>query len=211
MNARLAVLTGLYVGVVCTAQVGATKIVVLPLWHLKAPGGTYAIGIALALIETAHHTAPTRRQGWLNAQVMIACGFLASAFLAGYIQVVTHLRPAFPGQHFDTTLGSTWRIVAASLAAFAVSETLDNLLGSWMRGRFPESARVVGTNLVSAPIDSAVFIAAAFGPGRLGPLIGGQYLAKMEATVAIGLPLAWLIRRIVSEHREADLPVLDQR
>ena len=136
---RLAVLTGLYVGVVCSAQVGANKIVVLPWWHLSVPGGTYLIGVALALIEVAHHTAPSRREGWLNAQVMIACGFAASGILAAYVALVDASTAAFPGQHFDE-LADTWRIVVGSLAAFAGSETLDNAFGAWLRGRAPDSA-----------------------------------------------------------------------
>ena len=191
---RLAVLAGLYVAVVCTAQIGANKIVVLPVWHLSAPGGTYAVGVALALIEAVHRTARTRREGWLHAQLVIGLGFAASALLAGYLALVDAMSPAFPGQHFDEVLGQTWRIVGASLAAFAVSETLDNALGAWARDRIPEAARVIGTNLVSAPIDSLVFIAIAFGTGSLG-LVKGQYVAKMEATVLVGLPLVLALRR----------------
>ena len=194
---RLAALTGLYVAVVCTAQVGANKIVILPVWHLAAPGGTYAVGLALALIEIAHHTAASRREGWLHAQMMIGAGFAASALLAGYLALVSAMSPAFPGQHFDQVLGQTWRIVAASLAAFAVSETTDNLLGAWVRGRVPEAVRVVGTNLVSTPLDSVVFIVLAFGTGKLD-LVKGQFVAKMEATVLIGLPLVLAARRFFS-------------
>ena len=191
---RLAVLAGLYVAVVCTAQVGANKIVVLPVWHLSAPGGTYAVGVALALIEAVQRTALTRREGWRNAQVVIALGFAASALLAGYLAIVDAMEPAFPGQHFDDVLGQTWRIVGASLAAFAVSETLDNALGSWVRDRIPEAARVIGTNLVSTPLDSLVFISLAFGLDQLD-LVKGQYVAKMEATILIGLPLVLALRR----------------
>jgi uncharacterized PurR-regulated membrane protein YhhQ (DUF165 family) len=192
---RLAILAGLYVAVICTAQVAANKIVVLPVWHLSAPGGTYAVGVALALIEAVHRTAPTRREGWRNAQLVIALGFAASALLAGYLALVGRMTPAFPGQQFDAVLGQTWRIVAASLAAFAISETLDNALGAWARDRVPEFVRVIGTNVISAPIDSLVFITLAFGTGRLG-LVKGQYVAKMEATVLIGLPLVLALRRM---------------
>jgi uncharacterized PurR-regulated membrane protein YhhQ (DUF165 family) len=195
---RLAILTGLYVGIVCTAQVAATKIVVIPWLHTSVPGGAYLIGIALATVELAHHSAPTRAQGWRNAQTMIAMGFAASALLAGYLQLIVHAKPAFPGQQFDAVLGSTWRIVAGSLAAFAVSESIDNGLGAWMRGRFPDWSRVLGTNLVSAPLDSLIFIAIAFGLGNL-ELVEGQFYAKMLATVVVGLPLVYLIRRYVTE------------
>lgn len=182
---RLAILTGLYVGVVCSAQIGAQKIIVLPWTHLSAPGGTYLIGLALALIEIAHHTAPTRREGWRNAQVMIGCGFAASALLAAYIAVVDASRAAFPGQHFGE-LADTWRIVVGSLAAFAVSETTDNAIGAWMRGRFPDAVRVLATNAVSAPLDSVAFLAIAFGSLHF---LEGQVVAKLAATVAIGLPI----------------------
>lgn len=188
---RLAVLTGLYVGVVCSAQIGAQKIIELPFTGESAPGGTYAIGLALALIELAHHTAPSRREGWRNAQVMVACGFAASALLAGYIAIVDASAAAFPAQHFGE-LADTWRIVGASLAAFAVSESTDNAVGAWMRGRVHDAARVILTNAVSAPLDSIVFVLLAF--GSLDFLVG-QIEAKLAATVLIGLPLVLAIRR----------------
>ena len=53
MSRQLAILTGLYVGVVLSAQIGANKIVELPFQDLAAPGGTYLIGLALALIAIA--------------------------------------------------------------------------------------------------------------------------------------------------------------
>jgi len=190
---RLALLTGLYVAIVCTAQVTANKIVELPLIGRDVPAGTYLIGVALATIELGHLTAPTRREGWLNAQAMIASGFVGSALLAGYIQLVVHAEPAFPQPAFDEALGSTWRIVAGSLAAFAISETVDNGLGTWLRGRAPDWARVLGTNVVSVPLDSLVFIAIAFGLGSLG-FVPGQIAAKMLSTVLIGLPLVYLLR-----------------
>ena len=199
---RLAVLTGLYVGVVCSAQVGANKIVELPWQGLDAPGGTYLIGVSLALVELAHLTAPTRRQGWINAEVMIAMGFVASGVLAAWIAIVNAMEPAFPGQHFGV-LANTWRIVLASLGAFAVSETVDNTIGAWMRGRFPDAARVIATNAVSAPLDSLVFLAAAFGSLSF---IEGQIVAKLEATVVIGLPAVLILRRFVRDGEASMVP-----
>jgi uncharacterized PurR-regulated membrane protein YhhQ (DUF165 family) len=195
---RFAVLTGAYVAIVCTAQVAATKIVVLPVLHKPLPAATYLIGIALATVELAHYSAATRREAWRNAQVMIGTGFAASALLAGYLQLTVHMQPAFPGQQFDAVLGSTWRIVAGSLVAFAISESVDNSIGAWLRGRAPDWVRVLGTNLVSAPLDSLVFIAIAFGLGSL-ELVEGQFYGKMLATVLIGLPLVYAIRRFVPE------------
>jgi uncharacterized PurR-regulated membrane protein YhhQ (DUF165 family) len=188
---RLAILTGLYVGVVCSAQIGAQKIVELPWTGEPAPGGAVLIGVSLALVELAHHTAPTRREGWRNAQVMIGTGFAASALLAGWVAVVDAWEPAFPGQGFEV-VADTWRIVAGSLAAFAISETIDNGLGAWLRDRVPDALRVLGTNAVSAPIDTFVFLLIAFGSLDF---FAGQIQAKYAATILLGVPLVVGIRR----------------
>lgn len=190
---RLALLTGLYVGVVCSAQIATNKIVEVPGTDLTAPGGTYLIAIALSLIELAHRTAPTRREGWLMAQVMILCGFAASALLAGYLALIAAMSPDDPA--FDRLAG-TWRIVLASLAAFAVSETLDNSIGAWLRDRVPDAGRVVATNVVSAPLDSVVFLLIAFGSLEF---VEGQVVVKLAATVLFGVPLVVALRRFLPE------------
>lgn len=188
---RLAVLTGLYVGIVVMAQVGTNKIVDVPFTDLTAPGGTFLIGIALAMIELAHRTAPGRREGFVNAQVMVACGWVASALLAAYLAILNVMSPDDP--LFDRLAG-TWRIVAASLVAFAISETIDNTFGAWLRDRVPDAARVVATNAVSVPLDSVVFLLIAFGSLEF---IEGQIVVKYAATVLVGVPLVVLLARFV--------------
>ena len=193
---RLATLAGLYVAVVLSAQIGANKIVRLPIVHLQAPGGVYSIGVALALVQLAHHTGATRRDGALNAQLLIGLGFVGSALFAGYIALVVHSHPAFPGQEFDKAVGSTWRIVAASLAAFIVSETVDNFVGAPLRGRVHDSVRVVVSAGASAPIDSVVFLVLAFGSSGLH-FFDGQLVGKIASSVVIGIPLVVLGRRFL--------------
>jgi uncharacterized PurR-regulated membrane protein YhhQ (DUF165 family) len=188
---RLAVLTGLYVAVVVSAQVGTNKIVDVPWTDLTAPGGTYLIGIALSLLELAHRTAPSRREGFVNAQVMVACGFGASALLAGYLAVLDAMSPE--DALFDRLAG-TWRIVLGSLVAFLVSETIDNSLGAWLRDRVHDAARVVATNAVSVPLDSVVFLLVAFGSLEF---IEGQIVVKYAVTLAFGIPLVLALRRFV--------------
>jgi queuosine precursor transporter len=188
---RLAVLTGLYVGVVVMAQVGTNKTVDVPLTGLTAPGGTFLIGIALSMIEIAHRTADSRREGFVNAQVMVACGWVASIILAAYLAILNVMSPDDP--LFDRLAG-TWRIVAASLLAFAVSETLDNSFGAWLRDRIPDAWRVVSTNAISVPLDSIVFLLVAFGSLEF---IEGQIVVKYAATVLVGVPLVLVLRRYV--------------
>lgn len=189
---RLAALTGVYVGVVCSAQIGAQKIVELPLTGDGAPGGTYLVGLALALIELAHLTAPSRAEGFRNAQVMVAAGFAGSALLAGYIALIDAHAPA---DELFAQLNDTWRIVLGSLVAFLVSQTVDNGIGAWLRGRVHDAVRVLVSNAVSAPLDSAVFLLVAFGSLQF---LGGQIQAKYAATLVLGLPLVLLLRRAVA-------------
>ena len=193
---RLVTLAGLYVAVVLSAQVGANKIITLPLTHLEAPGGVYSIGIALALVQLAHHTGVSRRDGAINAQLLIWLGFVGSALFAGYIALVVHSHPAFPGQEFDEAVGSTWRIVAASLAAFLASETVDNLVGAPLRGRVHDGVRVAVSAGASAPIDSAVFLVLAFGSSGLH-FFDGQLVGKIASSIVIGIPLVVLGRRFL--------------
>lgn len=188
---RLAVLTSLYVAVVVSAQVGTNKIVDVPWTDLTAPGGTYLIGIALSLIELAHRTAPTRREGFVNAQVMVACGFAASALLAGYLAI---LDQASPDDALFDRLAGTWRIVLGSLVAFLVSETIDNSFGAWLRDRVHDAVRVVATNAVSVPLDSVVFLLVAFGSLEF---IEGQIVVKYAVTLVFGIPLVLALRRFV--------------
>ena len=193
---RLVTLAGLYVAVVLSAQVGANKIIELPLTHLQAPGGVYSIGVALALVQLAHHTGVSRRDGAINAQLLIWLGFVGSAFFAGYIALVVHSHPAFPGQEFDAAVGSTWRIVGASLAAFIVSETVDNVVGAPLRGRVHDGVRVIASAGASAPIDSVVFLVLAFGTSGLH-FFAGQLVGKIAGSVVIGIPLVVLGRRFL--------------
>ncbi len=193
---RLGILAGLYVAVVLSAQVGANKIVRLPFTHLDAPGGVYSVGVALALVQLAHYTAATRRDGALNAQLLIGLGFVGSALFAGYIAIVVHSHPAFPGQEFNRAVGSTWRIVGASLVAFAVSETVDNLVGAPLRGRVHDSVRVAVSAGISAPIDSVVFLVIAFGSAGLH-FFDGQLVGKIASSVVIGIPLVLVGRRFL--------------
>ena len=193
---RLATLAGLYVAVVLSAQIGAQKFIRLPFTHLVAPGGVYAIGVALALVQLAHYSGETRRDGAINAQLLIGLGFLGSAFFAGYIALLVHSHPGVPGQEFDRVVGSTWRIVAASLAAFIVSETVDNLVGAPLRGRVHDGVRVVASAGASAPIDSFVFLVLAFGWSGLH-FFDGQLVGKIASSVVIGIPLVLLGRRFL--------------
>jgi hypothetical protein len=78
-------------------------------------------------------------------------------------------------------LGVEWRIIIASFIAIVLSETADTevyhklLRRSWLQ-------RVIGSNLVSIPLDSILFnliaFAGVFAPAMLTAIIFGEIVAK---------------------------------
>jgi len=76
------------------------------------------------------------------------------------------------------------QLALASVLAFVVAETCDWLIYSSCNGNIEK--RLILSNLVSTPIDSAVFVLLAFGP--VWPAIWGQTIVKMISSMLI-LPL----------------------
>jgi len=78
-------------------------------------------------------------------------------------------------------LGVEWRIISASFIAIVLSETADTeiyqklLRRTWIQ-------RVIGSNLVSIPLDSLLFnliaFAGVFAPGLLVAIIFGEIVSK---------------------------------
>jgi uncharacterized PurR-regulated membrane protein YhhQ (DUF165 family) len=87
-------------------------------------------------------------------------------------------------------LGVEWRIITASFIAIVLSETADTeiyhklLRHSWMK-------RVIGSNLVSIPLDSLLFNLIAFlgvfQPGMLVSIIFGEIVAKFTTGAVAAL------------------------
>jgi uncharacterized integral membrane protein (TIGR00697 family) len=130
---------------------------------------------------------------------VVYTAFAANILLAGYIQLSVNLPPAafYQGQEaFRSALGSTPRIVAASLTAYIISSLIDIEVFAWWRERVGgyRWARVLASNAVSTLVDSMVFITVAFlGVFPVLPLIRGQYIVKMAVT-GVSLPLIYLVR-----------------
>ena len=104
--------------------------------------------------------------------------------------------PFYKGQEaFAAVLGSTPRIVAASLIAYLVSSLIDTEVFAWWRAHVGgyRWLRVLTSNAVSTFVDSATFITLAFwGVFPVWPLIEGQYLIKMGVTL-VSIPLIYTI------------------
>ncbi len=185
-------LVGLYVACDLIANVTAGKPVAIA--GIVVPAAVFLYTLTFTLIDLINE-----RLGKAGARQVIATAFAANLLLAGYVQFAIWL-PAAPfyrdAAAFAGVLGSTPRIVLASLVAYLVSSMVDAEIFAWWRAHMagPKWARVLTSNFVSTLVDSVLFITIAFaGVLPVWPLIGGQYLVKMGVTL-ISLPLIYAAR-----------------
>ncbi len=200
-DAGLIFLVGLYVASEIIANVTASKPVFLGR-GIIVPAAVFLYALTFTLIDLVNE-----QLGKEGARHVIYTAFAANLLLAAYSQVVIRLpSPTFyhNSQAFNSVLGSTWRIVAASLTAYLVSSLIDTEVFAWLHDPRAKGwrkwvvrhkwMRVLGSNTVSTFIDSVLFIALAFwGILPVWPLIEGQYLVKMGVTL-FSIPLIYLIR-----------------
>ena len=186
---------GVYIACEIIANVTAAKPVLLP-GNIVVPAAVFIYAITFTLIDLVNE-----KLGKQGARYVVYTAFLANLLLAAYSQFAIRLPAApFYGDEeqaaFVSVLGSTWRIVLASLIAYLVSTLIDVQVFAWWRelvGRY-RWARVLLSNSVSTLIDSTMFITIAFlGVMPVLPLIAGQYVVKMAVTV-VSIPLIYAVK-----------------
>ncbi len=188
------VLIAIYVACELIANITAGRPV--DIFGLQAPGGVFIYALTFTLIDLINE-----KLGKVRARQVVVGAFSANALLALYSAFVLALpTPPFFRHHdaFVAVLGSTPRIIAASLIAYLISSWLDvEIFAAWkarIGGR--KWVRVLASNAVSTAVDSALFVAIAFaGTLPLLPLMTGQYVIKMTVTV-ISLPLIYATKYI---------------
>lgn len=151
----------IYIAAVLIANYTATWFIPLPIFGMVSVG-TLVFGITFTQRDRVHRYG--RKAVYLMIVIAAVGMVLESLFL-----------------------GVEWRIIAASFIAIVLSETADTevyhklLKRSWMQ-------RVIGSNLVSIPLDSILFNIIAFlgvfQPSMLVAIIFGEIVTKF-ATGAI--------------------------
>src|SRR4030067_3288543 len=186
------ILLGLYIACELIANVTASK--PIQLGGIVVPAAIFIYTLTFTLIDLINESL-----GKQGAQKVILAALIANLLLAAYIQLAVLLPPAsfYSGQEaFAGVLGSTPRIVFASLTAYLISSLIDaEIFACWRTHiRGPKWGRVLVSNAISTGVDSMVFITIAFyGIMPIWILIKGQYLVKMAITL-ISLPLIYLVK-----------------
>ena len=190
-------LVGLYIACELIANVTASKPVEVV--GITVPAAVFIYSLTFTLVDLINE-----RLGKQRARYVVCAALAANLLLAAYVAFSVQLPPAsfYENQEaFAGVLGSTPRIVAASLTAYLVASLIDIEIFAGLRlrvGRY-RWAMVLGSNAVSTMVDSLIFITIAFwGVFPLLPLIWGQYAVKMSVTV-VSLPLIYLVRNRASK------------
>jgi hypothetical protein len=197
-------LIALYVACELIANVTASKPVTLG--PLTVPSAVFIYTLTFTLIDLINE-----RIGKERARRVIYSTLAANLLLAAYCRLAIAL-PAAPfysnAGAFASVLGSTPRIVAASLVAYLVSSLIDTHIFAWWKERVGGAKwlRVLASNSVSTAVDTAIFIGLAFaGVMPVFGLMKGQYAVKMAITV-LSLPLIYSVgKRGPGEAGGADL------
>ena len=197
------VAVGAYVGAQVIANVSSVKIG--STFGRAVDMGTFVYPLTFTLRDVVHKALGKRLA---RTVVLTAAG--VNLFLAGYLQWVVGVKPdaSYPfDEEFATVLGPLWRIVVASIVAQVVSELVDTEVYHWFVRRVTtryQWARVAVSNLVSVPLDNALFAVGAFGalPFLAGddltlpwPAVWDVFvvnLAVKGAVSALSLPLIYL-------------------
>ena len=175
-----------------TADVAAAKIV--SIGDIAVPAGTFVFAIAFTWRDALH-----RRLGreWARAAVVMASA--ANMTMAAYLILVIAL-PSAPfwsdQQAFATVLGIVPRITIASIIAEVISQLVDTEVYHRLF-KLPRWLGVVGSNAVSLPLDSLIFIGLAFAGtmplSSMLEVIWWQTISKAIITL-FSIPLIYIVR-----------------
>ena len=185
-------LAAAFVAALVIANVLATKIITVG--GIFVPAGVLAYSITFAITDTLAEV-----WGRARAQLLVTAGFVVQLMVWGLVMLAIEL-PAAPfwehQQAFSTVLGSTNRIIVASLIAYAISQSFDVWLFHRVKLMFNSRHLWLRNNvstLLSQSLDTCLFVVIAFyGLFPIWPLIVGQLTVKyviaiLDTPVVYGL------------------------
>jgi len=160
----LLIVGGAYVAAQMLADIASLRIITVAGYAVDA--GTLIYPFTFTLRDLVHKIA-----GKEAARTIIFLAAAINVFMAGFFWLVGRLPPdAIAGSQleFGAVLSPVWGIVVASILAEVVSELIDTEAYQLWVNRFGDRlqwGRVLASNAVAIPVDSAVFVglATAFG------------------------------------------------
>jgi uncharacterized integral membrane protein (TIGR00697 family) len=192
----VALVSAAYIAAQMMSDVASLRIVTVA--GLSLDAGTLVYPFTFTLRDMVHKVAGIRA-----ARALIITAAAVNLLMAGLFWLVARM-PADPAVgpqlEFGTVLAPVWRIVGASIVAEVAAELVDTEVYRLWVARFRQRLqwmRVVASNGVSVPLDSALFCGLAF-VGRMPfavvvAIFWANVLIKAVVTV-ISIPWIYLVR-----------------
>ncbi len=207
------VMVAFVVVLVCSNLIGPAKIasVDLPLW------GPYVFGAGVIFFPVSYIFGDilTEVYGYARARRVIWAGFGALIFASVMASIVVALPPAPFWKHqqaYEVAFGNAWRVVAASMVAYACGEFVNSFILAkmkvWTEGR-ALWMRTIGSTIFGEAVDSAIFYPLAFYntgiiPNEALPAVMlAQFVTKTLVEIVF-TPLTYVIVNFLKRHEHED-------
>ena len=178
------------------ADVTSLKIAIVAGMSIDA--GTFVYPFTFTLRDLVHKTVGIR-----GARALIVTAAIINVIMAGLFWFVSQLPADLevgPQTEFGFVLSPVWRIVLASIIAEVVAELIDTeayrLWVERVTHRY-QWARVLVSNTVSVPLDSALFCALAFYGTMPNSIVWSIFVSNVVvkgAVTLLSLPGIYLVK-----------------
>lgn len=194
--AIIAILAGAYVAAQILADIASLKIIII--FDRAVDAGTLVYPFTFTLRDLIHKVA-----GKQVARTLIFTAAAINIAMAGLFWLVAEWSgdPSAGEQlAFGDVLAPVWRIVLASIIAEVVSELIDTeAYQLWVKrfGSKYQWGRVLSSNAVAIPIDSALFVLIAFSGDLAGSVVWEIFWLNVVfkgVVTLISMPWIYLVR-----------------
>lgn len=193
----LVVVGGAYVAAQIMADIASLRIISVGGYAVDA--GTLIYPFTFTLRDMVHKIG-----GKAAARTLIFLAAAINLFMAAFFGLVGRLpadEATGPQLEFGEVLAPVWAIVIASIAAEVVAELIDTEAYSlWVR-RFGERlqwGRVLSSNAVAIPVDSALFVGIATALGAFPPEVAWSIfwvnVVFKGVVTLVSIPWIYLVR-----------------
>lgn len=178
--------TVLYVSLVVFSNLGSLRVILLA--GLSMDAGTLLYPFSFTLRDVMH-----KKCGAEVARFAIILAAVVNLLMFAFVALVGVLPPdpeVGAQTEYALVLAPGFRIVIASVLAATLAELLDTQIYSRVRERFGSRhqwLRVLLSNLVSVPLDTAVFVLVAFAGRYSAAAIFGIFLGNIVMKYAVSL------------------------
>ncbi len=192
----IVIVSVLYVSAQIFADITSLRILLIA--GLSIDGGTLIYPFTFTLRDMVHKTG-----GVVVARTLIFLAAGVNLLMAGLFWLVAALPADLAvGEQaaFGLVLAPVFRIVLASITAEIVSELIDTEMYQWWVRRYGQErqwGRVLASNAISVPIDSAIFVAIAFIGAVPAGVAFSIFLANVlvkGAVTLISIPGIYLVK-----------------